>query len=386
MSEKVCIFGSTGSIGCNSLNVIENLNNNGKDFSVLYLTANSNIDVLADQINKFSPAGVAITDEGQYAKFKEKYEFRNLEVLKGREGLFELSARDDFTLLISSLVGISGMEPTVNAIRKGRRIALANKETLVVAGAIVNDLLKEKSCTLLPIDSEHSAIFQCLTGEMNSTISRIILTASGGPFLKKNEEEIKNSTLEDALNHPNWNMGKKITIDSATMMNKGLEVIEAKWLFDLEPEQISIVVHPQSIVHSMVEFNDGSIKAQLGIPDMKLPIQYALTYPERIFNDYPRMDFTDSMNLTFEPPDFKKFSCLRLALESLAKGGIYPTVLNAANEIAVNLFLENKIKFNDISQILDKALSDSGFSNEMSIANIKYTDKTVRESVLKNYS
>lgn len=378
MSVKVCIFGSTGSIGCNSLEVIDNLNNKGKDYSVLYLTTNTNIDFLAKQIKKYLPLGVAVTDDKSCEEFKRKYDFKDLHIFKGKSGLLELAERDDFNLLISSLVGISGLEPTIKAIRSNRKIALANKETLVVAGEIVNKLLMEKSCTLIPIDSEHSAIFQCLTGESKKNVSGIILTASGGPFLNKSLSDMNKASIKDALAHPKWNMGKKISIDSATMMNKGLEIIEAKWLFDLMPKQISVVVHPQSIIHSMVEFNDGSIKAQLGIPDMKIPIQYALTYPERIENNFPKMSFFEKFNLTFEPPDFDKFKCLKLAVDSLHSGGIYPTVLNAANEIAVELFLNSKIGFSQIPEIIEDELNLNEYSSEISLENILATDRSIR--------
>lgn len=378
MSVKVCIFGSTGSIGCNSLEVIDNLNNKGKDYSVLYLTTNTNIDLLAKQIKKYLPIGVAVTDDKSCEEFKRKYDFKDLQIFCGKSGLLELAERDDFNLLISSLVGISGLEPTIKAIKPNRKIALANKETLVVAGEIVNKLLNEKSCTLIPIDSEHSAIFQCLTGESKKNVSAIILTASGGPFLNKSLNDMNKASIKDALAHPKWNMGKKISIDSATMMNKGLEIIEAKWLFDLSPEQISVVIHPQSIIHSMVEFNDGSVKAQLGIPDMKLPIQYALTYPERIENNFPKMSFLEKFNLTFEPPDFDKFKCLKLATESLESGGIYPTVLNAANEIAVELFLNSKIGFSQIPEIIEDELNLTEYSSEISLENILATDSSIR--------
>jgi len=384
MTEKVCIFGSTGSIGCNSLEVIDNLNNNGLDFSVSYLTTNTSIDLLAEQIKKYSPKGIAITDELSCDQFVSRYKFNDLEIFKGRKGILELSKRDDFSLLISSLVGIAGLEPTVNAIKKDRRIALANKETLVVAGELVNDLVKKNSSTLIPIDSEHSAIFQCLTGEKMSNFSGIILTASGGPFLNKSLDELNYVTVNDALAHPNWSMGKKITIDSATMMNKGLEIIEAKWLFNLAPSQISVVIHKQSIIHSMVEFIDGSVIAQLGIPDMKLPIQYALTYPHRVINDFPKMNFNSPLTLTFEPPDYEKFKCLKLAIDALNSGGIYPTVLNAANEIAVELFLNEAISFNEIPEILELTLNNFNDDQELSLDNIMNTDKSVRRKLKEN--
>ncbi|MFZ1321342.1 MAG: 1-deoxy-D-xylulose-5-phosphate reductoisomerase [Ignavibacteria bacterium] len=382
MSVKVCIFGSTGSIGCNSLEVIDNLIIKGNEYSVLYLTTNTNIDLLAKQIKKYSPIGVAVTNKKCCEEFKRKYDFKDLHIFEGKSGLLELAERDDFNLLISSLVGISGLEPTIKAIKPNRKIALANKETLVVAGEIVNKLLKEKSCKLIPIDSEHSAIFQCLTGESKKNVAGIILTASGGPFLHKSLDEMNKASIKDALAHPNWNMGKKISIDSATMMNKGLEIIEAKWLFDLSPDQISVVIHPQSIIHSMVEFNDGSVKAQLGIPDMKLPIQYALTYPDRIENNFPKMSFMEKFNLTFEPPDINKFKCLKLAVESLESGGIFPTVLNAANEVAVELFLNNKIGFSQIPEIIENELNLTEYSSEINLENILDADRMIRNRLL----
>ena len=384
--KKVCILGSTGSIGCNTLNVIRNLKNNGYGIDVISLTTNNNIDKLAEQVKEFNPKTVLILNPEKADEFKEKYSFDG-EILSGSGHLKQLTARDDYDLLVSALVGFAGLEPTIEAIKTGKTIALANKETLVVAGSIINDLLKEYNTTLLPIDSEHSAIQQCLLGEDMSSLTRIILTASGGPFRTKSIEEMRNTSVAQALNHPNWNMGAKITIDSATLMNKGLEVIEAHWLFNMPADKIDVVVHPQSIIHSMVEFNDGSIKAQMGIPDMKIPIQFAITYPLRIASDFPRMDFEKYRSLTFEDPDFEKFQCLKLAYEVLEKGGVYPAVLNAANEVAVDLFINEKIGFMDIPAIIKNSLDSAENRNNFTLEDIIEVDRITRESILDiNYS
>lgn len=332
-SKKISLFGSTGSIGCNSLSVADSLISNGYDISIKYLTTNTNIDILASQIRKFSPAGVVIQDNKSYDEFRSKYDFKGLEILSGKAGLIEIAGRDDHDFVINAIVGFSGLEPTVKAIQSNKDIALANKETLVVAGKIITTLTKEHNTKIFPIDSEHSAILQCLEGEDRNNIQRLILTASGGPFLHKTSEEMKYTSVEDALSHPNWKMGKKITIDSATMMNKGLEIIEAKWLFDIDGGKIDVIIHPESIIHSMVEFVDGSIKAQMGVPDMKIPIQYSITYPGRITSGYPKMDFNKFNRLRFEEPDFEKFKCLKIAYEVLSKEGTYPAVMNAANEL-----------------------------------------------------
>jgi 1-deoxy-D-xylulose-5-phosphate reductoisomerase len=277
---------------------------------------------------------------------------------------------------------LSGLIPTIEAIKSGKKIALANKETLVVAGKIINDLLEEYDTTLIPIDSEHSAILQCLAGEKTESINKIILTGSGGPFRNKTFEEIKNSTIEDALNHPNWRMGNKITIDSATMMNKGLEVIEAKWLFRIDAEKIKVVIHPQSIIHSMVEFKDGSIKAQLGNPDMRIPIQYAITYPDRVTSDFPKLDLSKNNSLTFEEPDLEKFECLKIAFDVLKQGGTYPVVLNASNEIAVELFLKGKIKFLEIPNLIRHIVESHKNQNEFNIDDITEIDRQTRNEIL----
>lgn len=383
-SKKVSIFGSTGSIGCNSLEVIDNLQNNGYDIEVVYLTTNTKIDELAIQIKKYSPKAVAVQDKEAFDKFKSKYFFRNIELLSGKSGILELASRSDYDLLISAMVGFSGLEPTIEAIKSGKDIALANKETLVVAGKLVNDLSAKYNCKLLPIDSEHSAILQCLIGEDKNSISKLILTASGGPFLNKSVKEIANTSVEKALAHPNWKMGNKITIDSATLMNKGLEVIEAKWLFDISVNSIEVLIHPESIIHSLVEFYDGSVKAQLGVPDMKIPIQYALTYPARARSDFPKIDFLINKSLTFEKPDLEKFKCLKIAYEVLKSGGTYPVVMNAANEIAVDLFLKEKIKFLKIPEIIEAQLEKHENQNEYSLEDIIEIDKITRAEILIN--
>ncbi|HMS35402.1 MAG TPA: 1-deoxy-D-xylulose-5-phosphate reductoisomerase [Ignavibacteria bacterium] len=384
-SKIISIFGSTGSIGKNSLLVIDNLIRNNYEIAVRYLTTNTRIDDLAVQIKKYSPAGVVIHDEEAYQNFRSKYEFENLEVLNGKDGLIQISKRDDHNFLINALVGFSGLEPTIEAIKSKKDIALANKESLVIAGKIITGLLKENDTKLFPIDSEHSAILQCLSGEEQNSVNRIFLTASGGPFRKKSIDEIRNATIEDALNHPNWKMGKKITIDSATMMNKGLEVIEAKWLFDVNAENIEVLIHPESVIHSMVEFEDGSVKAQLGIPDMKIPIQYSLTYPERIKSEFPKMDFKTFNILNFEEPDFEKFRCLQLAYDVLKVEGTYPAVMNAANEIAVDLFLNGSIRFHQIPDIIESALEAHTGNHEFSLEMIREADIGTRNEIRKKY-
>jgi len=352
-SKHIAILGSTGSIGRNSLSVIHNL---ADRFSISYLTTNTNIELLQNQIANFHPRGVVVLDETKAAVLRSAVG-GSVEVLAGREGLLEIVRRDDVDLVINSIVGFAGLKPTVEAIKHRKHIALANKETLVVAGELVTSLVKEYGVNLIPIDSEHSAILQCLAGENRNSASRIILTASGGPLLNTPLDAFASITVEQALNHPNWKMGNKITIDSATLMNKGLEVIEARWLFGIPAERIDVVIHPQSIIHSMVEFVDGSIKAQLGLPDMKLPIQYALTYPERCPMSSSRVDFPKLQSMTFFTPDRNKFRCLQLAYDAMALGGTAPAIMNAANEVAVQAFLENKILFNRIPELIEQALA-----------------------------
>ena len=351
--KNIAILGSTGSIGQNSLEVIRN---SPDRFVATYLTANTNIDLLEQQIRLYRPRGVVVLDKGCAATLRGRID-SSVEVLCGEDGLVQAVTRDDVDIVISSLVGFAGLRPTIAAIQHRKRIALANKETLVVAGGLITSLVKEYGVDLLPVDSEHSAILQCLAGEDRSLVTRLILTASGGPFLNTPSESFPTLTVENALSHPNWKMGNKITIDSATLMNKGLEVIEAHWLFGLPAERIHVVIHPQSIIHSMVEFVDGSIKAQLGLPDMKLPIQYALSYPERWPMNGARVDFPALRSMTFFEPDRAKFRCLGLAYDALSLGGTAPAILNAANEMAVSAFLQRRISFEKIPAVIERALS-----------------------------
>ncbi|OGU30122.1 MAG: 1-deoxy-D-xylulose-5-phosphate reductoisomerase [Ignavibacteria bacterium GWA2_55_11] len=350
--QHIAILGATGSIGRNSLEVIRSLPDR---FRVTYLTANTNIDLLREQIAEFHPLGVAVLNERQADKLRSMVG-GSVEVLAGEQGVMEVVRRDDVDIVISSLVGFAGVRPTAEAIRHRKHIALANKETLVAAGSYITGLVAEYGVRLIPVDSEHSAILQCLAGEQQNQVTRLILTASGGPFLHTPADTFSNITVDDALRHPNWKMGSKVTIDSATLMNKGLEVIEAHWLFRLPPEKIDVVIHPQSIIHSMVEFVDGSIKAQLGLPDMKLPIQYALTFPERVFLNGGRLSFPKLERMTFFEPDLVRFPALPIAYEALASGGTAPAVLNAANEIAVGAFLDKQIGFTAIAGIIRQSL------------------------------
>ncbi len=351
--QHIAILGATGSIGQSSLEVIKNFPDR---FRVTYLTANKNIDLLQRQIAEFKPNGVVVLDECNASVIK-KLVNGSVEVLSGEAGLEEIVTRDDVDTVISSLVGFAGLKPTIAAIQHRKQIALANKETLVAAGELITGLLKEYNVRLIPIDSEHSAILQCLAGEDPARVAKLILTASGGPFLHTPTEAFSSITVEQALAHPNWKMGRKITIDSATLMNKGLEVIEARWLFGLPANKIDTVIHPQSIIHSMVEFVDGSIKAQMGVPDMKIPIQYALTYPDRSPMNGARVSFPKLQSMTFFEPDKERFRCLQLAYRALELGGTAPAVLNAANEIAVGAFLDRKISFDRIPEILERTLS-----------------------------
>ena len=371
--KKVVILGSTGSIGVNTLNVIREFPDL---FEVVSLTVNTNIEILKQQVEEFKPESVVIKDE-KCAKDFSKICDGKCEVLTGDEGLVEVTKRGNYDILVSALVGFAGLTPTIEGIKQQKRIALANKETLVVAGEIINDLSKKHNAELIPVDSEHSAIFQCLVGESAKEINKLILTASGGPFYKR--ESLKDVTIKEALNHPNWDMGSKITIDSATMMNKGLEVIEAHWLFNLPKEKIEVIIHPQSIIHSMVEFIDGSIKAQLSIPDMKLPIQYALSYPDRFDNSFVETNFTKISELTFVEPDYEKFKCLKLAFDVMEQGGTTPCILNAANEVAVDKFLSGKIEFVDIPNIIDEALNKIENHKTPNLETIYECDRQTRE-------
>ena len=356
--KRIAIFGSTGSIGTQALEVIAS---NPTLFSAEVLTAQSNDTLLIEQALAFNPNVVVIGDEKKYLTVKEALSKTDIKVFAGEQALVEVAALDCYDMMLAAIVGYAGLKPTLKAISCGKPIALANKETLVVAGDIVMQMAMEKRVPIIPVDSEHSAIFQCLVGEGRNKIERIILTASGGPFLGKKPNFLVNVKRDHALQHPNWSMGAKISVDSATLMNKGLEMIEAKWLFNLQPAQIEVVIHPQSIIHSMVQFDDGSIKAQMGLPDMKLPIQYALAFPQRLENNFPRYDFRKPNALTFDEPDTKTFRNLALAIEALHKGGNLPCILNAANEIAVYAFLRNRIGFLDMTEVVEQTMQKMPF-------------------------
>ena len=366
MTKKLSILGSTGSIGENTLLVADNL---GEQIDILYLSANRNVKRLIDQAQNYHPKAVAIVDE-EAGKEVTGALNNQIEVLTGREGLLELAGRDDVDIVLNGLVGSAGMEPTLRSVEAGVDVALSNKESLVMAGSIINEAKQKSGAKIFPVDSEHSAIWQCLAGEDMADVRKIILTGSGGPFRTKNVETFINITPKEALNHPNWDMGNKITIDSATMMNKGLEVIETYWLFGLKADEIDIVVHPQSIIHSMVEFADRSIKAQLGVPDMKIPIQYALTYPRHSAAQWEELDFIKTGQLTFEAPDLEKFPCIKLAYEALRAGGSTPAVLNVANEQAVYNFLDGEIKFTEIPAIIEKACAEHHYIAEPTLEDL----------------
>lgn len=373
--KRIALFGSTGSIGTQALDVIEK---NRDKFSVDVLTCNGNDALLIEQALKFQPNIVVIINEQRYARVKEALAHTDIKVFAGEKALEEVASMDVYDIMLAAIVGYAGLKPTLNAIQAGKTIALANKETLVVAGDIVMQMAYEKRVPIIPVDSEHSAIFQCLVGEVRNPIEKVILTASGGPFLGRKPNYLVNVKRDHALQHPNWNMGAKISVDSATLMNKGLEMIEAKWLFNLRSDQIEVLVHPQSIVHSMVQFEDGSIKAQLGLPDMKLPIQYALAFPRRIANEFPRADFKRIRNLSFEEPDIKTFRNLALAIEALHKGGNLPCVLNAANEIAVYAFLRNRIGFLDMTDVIEQTMQRVSFVQKPSLADYLESDAEAR--------
>ena len=379
--KNIAVLGSTGSIGRNTLEVVRNLNRNGFPVSVKYISANSNVELLLQQIEEFKPKAAVIFNEASFNDLRSRSLKHKCEILCEQAGINEIASRDDFELIVNALVGFSGLIPTIEAIKHGKDIALANKESLVVAGELIYSMLRESKSHLLPIDSEHSAILQCLQGEPIAEVSRLILTASGGPFRELSKEEMNSVTVAQALKHPNWVMGNKITIDSATLMNKGFEIIEAKWLFNIEAENIDVLIHPQSIIHSMVEFTDGSVKAQLGVPDMKVPIQYALTYPGRIKSDFPRIDFKQLKNLTFDEPDLEKFECLKLAYDVIKSGGSYPIVLNGANEAAIDLFLNEKIRFTDIPALIKSAMDKHENHVSPSLENIVSIDSWSRKFV-----
>ncbi|TAH00874.1 MAG: 1-deoxy-D-xylulose-5-phosphate reductoisomerase [Sphingobacteriales bacterium] len=373
--KRIAIFGSTGSIGTQALDVIAA---NPNLFSAEVLTAQSNDELLVKQARKFNPNIVVIGDEKRYARVKEALANTDVKVFTGEKALEEVAAMDCYDLMLAAIVGFAGLKPTLKAIEAKKIIALANKETLVVAGDIVMQKAVENRVPVIPVDSEHAAIFQCLVGETRNPIEKIILTASGGPFFGKKPNFLVNVKRDHALQHPNWAMGAKITIDSATLMNKGLEMIEAKWLFNLRPEQIQVVVHPQSIIHSMVQFEDGSIKAQMGLPDMKLPIQYAMAFPQRIANNFPRYDFRKPNTLTFDEPDTKTFRNLALATDALHKGGNLPCVLNAANEIAVFAFLHNRLGFLDMTDLIEKTMNKIPFIEKPSLQEYFDSDAEAR--------
>ncbi len=375
-SKKIALLGSTGSIGTQALDVIEA---NPLLFEVQVLTAQNNADLLIEQAIKFRPKTVVIANENLFDKVKNALTHLGIKVYTGNAALSEIVQEPEIDIVLTALVGYVGLLPTIKAIEAGKDIALANKETLVVAGEIVTELARKHGVKILPVDSEHSAIFQCLVGEERNPIEKIILTASGGPFRGWQKNELEKVTKAQALKHPNWVMGAKITIDSASLMNKGLEVIEAKWLFDLSSNQIEVVVHPQSIIHSIVQFTDGSMKAQMGLPDMKLPIQYALAYPQRIKSDFPRFNFANQPSLTFEQPDYKNFRNLQLAFDSLHKGGNQACVLNAANEIAVEAFLNDQIGFLQMSDLIENTLAKTSFVNKPNIDDYIESDNEARK-------
>ena len=368
MARKLSILGSTGSIGQNALKVVDNLKDN---FQVVYLTANTNYNLLIEQALKYKPKAVNIIDSSAGKIVENKLQNENIEVLIGREGLLELAKRNDIDLVLNALVGTAGMEPTILALESGVDVALSNKESLVMAGSLVKQIQEKGGAKIYPVDSEHSAIWQCMQGENKEDIHKIILTGSGGPFRTRDIDTFSEITPKEALKHPNWAMGNKITVDSATMMNKGLEIIEAYWLFNTPINKIDVVIHPQSIIHSMIEMKDGSVKAQLGVPDMKVPIQYALTYPRHIETDWERLDLVKLKEMTFEAPNYKRFPCMELAFESLRKLGTAPAVLNVANEFAVYRFLKSDILFTDIPNIVRDACEKHGWIENPSLEDLQ---------------
>ena len=364
--RQLAILGSTGSIGTQALEVVSE---HSDLFEVYALTANNQVDLLINQARKYMPEVVVIANERKYPELKEALEDLPIKVWAGADAIAQMVQSEPIDMVLTAMVGYSGLRPTISAIKAGKAIALANKETLVVAGELIMKLAAEHKVPILPVDSEHSAIFQCLTGAYDNPIEKILLTASGGPFRRKTLEELATVTKAQALRHPNWTMGAKITIDSASMMNKGFEMIEAKWLFDVTPDQVQVVVHPQSVIHSMVQFEDGAVKAQLGMPDMRLPIQYAFSYPDRISSSFDRLDFSQCTNLTFEQPDTKRFRNLALAYEAMYRGGNMPCIVNAANEVVVASFLKDGISFLGMSDVIEKTMERVAF-----IANPTYDD------------
>ena len=372
--KKIAILGSTGSIGTQALQVIEE---HSELYEAYILTANNSVGKLVEQARKYLPEAVVIANEIHYSTVRDALADLPIKVYAGADALCEVVLDDNVDIVLASMVGFAGLRPTISAIKAGKMIALANKETLVVAGGLINNLITQYKVPVIPVDSEHSAIFQCL--EPGNRIEKILLTASGGPFRKFSKEELKSVTKAQALAHPTWNMGDKITIDSATLMNKGFEVIEAKWLFGLTPEQIEVVVHPQSVIHSMVQFEDGAVKAQLGVPDMRLPIQYAFSYPQRLNASFDRLDFKKIREFTFEQPDTDRFPCLALAYEALRRGGNMPCIVNAANEIVNRAFIEDRISYNKISEIIRLSMEKIAFSNDSSLETYLDTDRETRK-------
>ena len=381
MKKKISILGSTGSIGVNALNVIRNIS---KNFKIRHLTGNTNSELMIEQSREFNPDSIVMINEAAAEKVKKELVNDGVEVLSGRNNLLKIAKNKSVDLVLNALVGSHGMEPTLNALKAGVDVALSNKESLVVAGDIITAAMNSSGAKLFPVDSEHSAIWQCMIGESLDDIERIILTGSGGPFRERPLKTFDNILVSEALNHPNWDMGKKITIDSATMMNKGLEVIEAYWLFNMQVSQIDIIVHPQSIIHSMIEFKDGSIKAQMGVPDMKVPIQYALTYPTHLEAPWERLDFAMLGDLSFQAPDFDRFPCIKLAYLALDKMGTTPAVLNMANDYCVYKFLDEKIKFTDIPVIIESAMNNHEWTENPNLDYLKELDLWT-ENFVNNY-
>ena len=376
--RQIAILGSTGSIGTQTLQVVEE---HPECFEVYAITANTRVDELIAQARKFMPEAVVIADETKYERLKEALNDLPIKVYAGYESICQIVESAPIDIVVTAMVGFSGLRPTINAIKAGKAIALANKETMVVAGELINALAIEHKTPILPVDSEHSAIFQCLAGEMHNKVEKLILTASGGPFRTFTKEQLEHVTKEQALKHPNWSMGAKITIDSASMMNKGFEVMEAKWLFGVGAQDIEVVVHPQSVIHSMVQFEDGAIKAQLGTPDMRLPIMYALTYPSRLSSSFGRLDWSSIKEFTFEKPNLEVFPNLRLAYEALAKGGNIPCVVNAANEVCVAAFLNDRIKFTDMPRLIERAMDEAAYILKPTLDDYLETDKEIRRQV-----
>ncbi len=377
MPQKIALLGSTGSIGTQALDVISRYPD---EFRAEILTAGDNVDLLISQAKQFLPASVVIGNKDHYNKLRDSLQKTGIKVYAGNEEMEQVIAGSDAGVVLAAIVGYSGLKPVISAIKAGKKIALANKETLVVAGEIISSLVAETGSSIVPVDSEHSAIFQCLMGEDRDSIEKITLTASGGPFLNMSYEKLQKVTPQDALRHPNWNMGDKVTIDSATMMNKGLEIIEARWLFNLKPEQIKVTIHPQSIIHSFVHFKDGSVKAQLGIPDMRIPILFALSHPRRFSTELPRLDFREYPAFTFAEPDLKKFRNLFLAYRALNEGGNMPCILNAANETAVKAFLAGKIGFLQMPDVVEYALEKNSYIASPNLESLELSDSQARET------